>query len=490
MPTRIATKDPVTGRAITFTWKRETPPTEADYERIWAADRERALGRGQVPPQLLTPSEPNIPGVPSEVDPRSVLEKNREGADAMKRFLGGLVELSPLALMPVTAGASALPTIASGAVLDALTGAASGAITGEGASNEALDNAALGVTGSLGAGLIPVAGNMLGQAFGGMLPSKKTAMAFMREGAEQWKQGKPRIGLGNAKRTKVALKEAGGKVEDAENALTATGARGDLRNVVRDAYDTMKGELSTANFPGRARGEAVDFLKDYTKFQAAENTAPGLVGPSGPQLTPDVTPRRLGDMKRAHRARGQAIIEGKSAGELLPGQGAPNKLMEAALEKANRNEQYRLDLPKNLQPNSDNILWPDFGAQPIGPIQKANQRVADLHTMTKTDELLKDPTIFGRVGQFTTRAALGAGIGRAVGELSGQEGQTVPMTTGAVLGMLGLNPRSAGAVSNALGVGSAALPAGVRAYETIDAGRDYLQGDKKKKKKVRRRDPK
>lgn len=528
MPMTMKLPDPKTGRMITFEWPTDQPPTEQELEQyVFQPARAKAQAAGLIPPGL------NLSGAPDQPIPRSRPYTAQEKADqgkSMAGFMGNLVELGlPLATMPLTGGMSALPSLISNMGINAVSGGIAGALTGEGAQKEAIDNASLGLVGELGGRVAPIAGNILGQALGGIKPSKQAAMAFAREGAEQWKQGKLRIGLGNEKRTLKAATEAGEAVKAAEQ---ANPAQLSLPDTARDAYNTISGGASTANFPQDVRKRGEEFTKKYVTQQAMEfpKVVPDEVIPEGQvvgevadtrigarrrplmgrghRVVKDAEPvegdtidvegfggktilpndkvsvRRAGDLKRAAGKRANNIIQARKGGQLVPPDMQESQQLDAALEKAWRDAQYAVDTPKNIPAPTDNVLWPDFAQENVGPIQAANQRRADLHKMEEVHKALKDPTILGRVGQFTTRAALGAGLGQAFSEATGADANKSRLG-GSAVGMAAFNPRSAGAIANALGVLFQAAPHAVRTYDTATSF-----PLPKKKKEVKRKDPK
>jgi hypothetical protein len=145
--------------------------------------------------------------------------------------------------------------------------------------------------------------------------------------------------------------------------------------------------------------------------------------------------------------------------------------------------QYEKDFPKNIPAQSDNVFLPSLKEE-VGPIQSANERVSDLYRMMDVNKNMKDPGIWGRAGQFTTRASLGMGAGMAAAEMTDAD-RSKAAALGGLGGLVFLNPRSAGVMGNVLGLMSEGAPHALRGVDAYDSS---PLGDKKKKK-VRRKEP-
>lgn len=587
MPMTMTLPDPKTGRKVTFDWPGETPPSTEELEKyVFGPARKMAAEKGLIPNlpgltegPLATTKPQGLPTTPAQ---------RTEYEQALKKAAGAGLELGlPIALMPITGGGSLLSRLAVGGAIDALAGAGAGAITGEGAANEALDNAALGMVGEAGGDLIPLGATMVAQALGGQVPKLKNALPFIREGKRQWSEAsslkdalKPRIGVGNEKATKAQMGKVGDMVRQAEEANPARiPVETELKPIQElrdksfpsefplDVDKTVEDRLfkrmeqhakkkgtwvkgpdwgGTPPIPGKrptpaashAQGQVLDVepVPSHGQLQASNETAlsttrrrplpskrrvheakvVGEVGPSASRkITPiegakveDVTPdffpgrdpvpggwdihpatdysmRETGDLKRAAGSRSSDIIKKRQNKDYISPDESLLQQIDAGTEKAWREAQYAADAPKVHEPVSDNILLPNFGAKKIGPIQKANQRMSDLHKMDEVNSLLKDPTILGRVGQFTTRAALGGGAGYALADLTDGSRSGFGVA-GSVAGMLGLNPRAMSAIGNVTGRAAQAAPTSWRLI-------DFLENEeivRKDKNKTKRRDPK
>lgn len=444
-------------------------------------------------------TNPNAP----QPDPRTPEQKSTEQTTALQQFLAGLLEVgAPLALAPATGGASTLTRMAFPLALDALTGAGAGAITGEGAGKEALDNATLGAAGIVGSEFLPKIGLTLGQWSGKKFHDVAAdSDAFLKYRAQAPLGKAIPLGSQQVDTTREALKQAGTALGDA---AAANPARIPIASTVDQAIEPLiKGVVGNrpAIFPTDTRLKLQDMRDEFIKQNRFERgsmvpDAPAFINTTGtlvdntalstarrrplPGVTrqvKDAVPledgvidvEKLGSatfqpatdlsmsdlvwLRATHNDKSREVIKARKAGQLVPADEELSGQFNAAMSSG---------LKKVMQEND-----------PSGAITSAYGDVARLKQMQETNSQLRPLSPLVRMG-------LGYGAGR-VAEYAGLP--IDPQVLALIMAAAG-TPKRASGLGFALGHAAKVAPRTTRIVET---GKGMYDASTKS---VKRKEPK
>ncbi len=308
------------------------------------------------------------------------------------------------------------PEMALRTALYSLGGAAEGGLEGglEGAKEGGINNAMFGgVLEGLGKG-IPYAANTLGLATAGAKSPAKVAGAYGRENANR-SVGKaalrtPRGGqealdinlpmaVGNERAAQTTMHHVGGRLDALEKSNPGVQLTSDMKGATSEL---QKEQLWNRN-PDASRGIT----------QRAEDA---YVDQLDKNLGPEMTTSDLGQAYRHRQQDARKLIEKRLEHQPISAREEEGAKVDSALAERGK---YLYD--KLASGNK--------------PLNEANSRLRDLHTITGANkEMGKNAHVGAPIGTIGRRAALGAGIG---GATAAATGSNYPGTTaaGAALGV-------------------------------------------------------